>query len=694
MPPEAVFICHRFPNLAVMGQKKTVFIVGLILLCLNVSFGQSAIDSLKRLVQIANERANRAELQEELGFTWEGIGYPDSAIFCYQSAYKSYSELDDSTSMARTLESLGVNSWFLGDYTKALSFYSQALQIDSALADNSRMSGDWNNLGLIHFELGNFVQSMQRYQQALQGFRRDSTNHAPEIGRCQLNLGITFMMLGLYEPATQHLTMAVRVLKQTGDYEGENASYLTMADVLIAMGLLGKAEGYLRQAIIISANYKDTVGLALAFNNMGEVFLQADKPDSANTYFLRSLNLKKRAKLDRKLASTLRNLGEQLVSQGKNEKARSFFEQALLKQEFYGDLEGQARTLLHLGLTETSNKTAEDRLLKGLEIAEKIQAQKLRVQLLLAIKELFEQHGDIANALEYANRYSTLKDSLDSDGIRLKVAALEALYQKAEQERAISVLEQENAAQNLVNERQRAKSNQQLWIYFISLIIIVSAILIYLQYLKYRNRRKQEIATLNAEFEERNRIARDLHDNLGAHLFALQYQLGNKDYTEKPLKNLQEDVQSVLKKVSAIVGQLYIREDQETPFSARLKSQILRWSDAFNLKLQYENEVEPALNLLSQVSQHQLQMVISEIMKNAKHHGESNSMRIYFFEHSSWINCALQDDGKGFQINGTKTGIGLESIKRRVEFLAGEVKIDSKPGLGTTYSIQIPIPNG
>jgi two-component system NarL family sensor kinase len=85
--------------------------------------------------------------------------------------------------------------------------------------------------------------------------------------------------------------------------------------------------------------------------------------------------------------------------------------------------------------------------------------------------------------------------------------------------------------------------------------------------------------------------------------------------------------------------------------------------------------------------------IIQEMVNNTLKHAKANKMELSLSMVPGSLQLEYKDDGVGFDLN-EKLGIdsiGLKSIQSRVNFLNGEMKIDSKPGDGVKYSIHIPI---
>ena len=85
--------------------------------------------------------------------------------------------------------------------------------------------------------------------------------------------------------------------------------------------------------------------------------------------------------------------------------------------------------------------------------------------------------------------------------------------------------------------------------------------------------------------------------------------------------------------------------------------------------------------------------VLQELISNTFKYADANNIRIKFsFEKSGKeMMFEYEDDGKGFDLSQVRKGVGLESIRSRVEYYKGTVKYDTSPGKGMIAVIKMPV---
>jgi signal transduction histidine kinase len=205
------------------------------------------------------------------------------------------------------------------------------------------------------------------------------------------------------------------------------------------------------------------------------------------------------------------------------------------------------------------------------------------------------------------------------------------------------------------------------------------------------NQRIEELATL----EERNRIARDIHDSLGHALVALNIQMETaltlwRDDPEKAYGFLVEAKQlgsNALKAVRQSVSDM--RSD---PLQGRvLEDAIVVLAEEFQRTTGILPEHQIHLNHpLSQPISTVVYRVVQESLTNICKHAHATAVSIQIQAVNSMLHLKIQDNGKGFQVNANRSGFGLQGMRERVTALGGNLEITSEPGHGCCITASLP----
>lgn len=198
--------------------------------------------------------------------------------------------------------------------------------------------------------------------------------------------------------------------------------------------------------------------------------------------------------------------------------------------------------------------------------------------------------------------------------------------------------------------------------------------------------RKITSAILKTQEQERQRIAEDLHDELGSSLAALKLRLQKTGLEQEAL----DDIIKVIDKASAdtrnISHNLMPPEFANTSLSNLLSNYYKRLNSESNIDFHFH--ISGDKQHLSKEDELVIYRIVMELTGNILKHANADQATIQLVYYDNHLEIMAEDDGKGF---GTDqgTGIGMKNIQSRIDYLNGELKIDSGAG-GTTIMIQVP----
>jgi signal transduction histidine kinase len=86
-------------------------------------------------------------------------------------------------------------------------------------------------------------------------------------------------------------------------------------------------------------------------------------------------------------------------------------------------------------------------------------------------------------------------------------------------------------------------------------------------------------------------------------------------------------------------------------------------------------------------------MVLKESLANVSKHAQARKVVVGLMVGNGELRIAIADDGCGFETNGHFAGSGLRNIRERTEQAGGSMKLESRPGSGTTVTVTIPMGN-
>ncbi len=216
--------------------------------------------------------------------------------------------------------------------------------------------------------------------------------------------------------------------------------------------------------------------------------------------------------------------------------------------------------------------------------------------------------------------------------------------------------------------------------------------------------KEQELTAIDAmiagQEKERQRLANDLHDNLGSTLATvkLHFQHLKNNWDNPRVENIEE----LYTHTDSLLGEAYqkvrtIAHEKNSGVMANqgllpaIKKLAKKVSNGKELHIEVQDYgLEERLDNTLEIS---IFRMIQELITNTIKHANASEIHISLTNHDSLLNIIIEDNGKGFdaKVLPKKEGMGLTTIEKRVEHLEGTFEIDSTKGKGTNIIINIPI---
>jgi signal transduction histidine kinase/ligand-binding sensor domain-containing protein len=199
-----------------------------------------------------------------------------------------------------------------------------------------------------------------------------------------------------------------------------------------------------------------------------------------------------------------------------------------------------------------------------------------------------------------------------------------------------------------------------------------------------------------AVVEERNRLARDLHDSAKQRAFAALAQIGavnsllrsDPRKAQAALAEAETLVYEVIEELTFLIQEMYPVALKEKGLAAMLREYLYEWESRNEIRVDYsvENERRVPLNI-----EQALYRVTQEALANVARHSQARRVSISLVYFPGQVTVRIADDGKGFDAQNRPAGIGLRSMRERIQMIGGTLQIDSEPGKGTSLFAWAPL---
>jgi two-component system, NarL family, sensor histidine kinase LiaS len=214
-----------------------------------------------------------------------------------------------------------------------------------------------------------------------------------------------------------------------------------------------------------------------------------------------------------------------------------------------------------------------------------------------------------------------------------------------------------------------------------------------------KNARLLEESKALAVLEERNRLARDLHDAVKQQLFGLNLTLGavkqllktQPETASLQLENASQLASQTLNEMDTIIKQLRPVSLERKDLSAALQDLLEQWAMQAGIKTHFDVSDADVNSRLPLAHEQCLYRVAQEALQNVAKHAGAKNVRLELSYLPNNVTLSIRDDGKGFDTSRQRSHtLGLRSMKERAEALGGRLELYSDKN-GTQLSVTLPL---
>ncbi|MBK8502719.1 MAG: sensor histidine kinase [Saprospiraceae bacterium] len=587
-----------------------------------------------------------------------------------------------------------------------------------ALHDSFHQAVANHYFGLVNRLESNYSDALKHFQDALLLFQKDTLR--PENGLGPIfNIGVVYQTIGDFEKALQYFYRELDLRNQVSMSQGYGNTLNSIGVTLKKMGNYQQARDIYSQALEKCLEAGDSVDLSNIYNNRGQAReLMGDYVGALDDYRL-SLQIDTKDGYKSGIASSYESMSRIYLNFNQLDSARYF---ALEAYQIRQDL-GQLQELIQSGhnMVEVSLKTG--RLDDAWMYAElttpkcnQLGLPDLVMTNYALLADIYRMKGDPLLEGEALRAQLAWKDSLHNKQTHEAAQNLQIRYETKEKEHALASLQNENELNNLLILRQRKWQLTLLIALGLLTFLLVLAVRFYqlkieshqlkreqdqliekqkIKDIEAENKILQMNAMLRGEEAERLRIAKDLHDGLGALLATVKFHFASVQKKIQVLSDLKlyQKANQLLDNACSEVRRIAHNMMPDALSKLGLIQALEDLVEALRLE-GYKVTVE-TINMDQQLPEEVELMVyriVQELINNISKHAKADTIIVQLSIHDQQLTISVEDDGCGFDINRTTDGIGLKNLRSRVAYLGGILEIDSVDKIGTTTNVVIPVP--
>lgn len=540
----------------------------------------------------------------------------------------------------------------------------------------------------LYFRKNEYEKSNKTYSKANQ-FLANIQNSDSLKAINYLGMGINFMNMSTYDSAFYYYEKSLKIYERVGNIKMAQAVMSNMAQSHYNKGENDKALQIVNQII------KNPHSRGIEMNNYhikANIYGSSGKLDSAMQIDKAMMRKYTDFRKDYLVSSFYNNMGMCYLEKGMIDSALYYCNKSYYIDSIAGTKINMGSNLVLLAniyLSINQPQKAEKCYSKALDIFSDASNSDKKFRLFKMLNDKAIKEKDWAKAV-------ILQDSMMSTYQRTN-------HLKVNQTIEMLKIEYETEKKNQLIETQKLKLNRQQLIILLSTFILGFIALLIFFIFKQREKKnllfmaqqESKVADMliDAEQNERSRIARELHDGVSQKLAVVQMQLSMlKTTSEETAKNINLMLKEVTEDVRGISHNLYPADLNQglIPALEHLCEQnnFVNKSIKFQLKINdslRENKLNKNLDLV-------IFRIVQELTNNALKYSQAKNVTIELEMSNNKIQLQVSDDGIGFTPTNDdeNKGIGLKNISDRIKQISGKFNILSQETQGTKFLIEIP----
>ncbi len=642
------------------------------------------IDSLKAELQKVHSDTTEVRLLTAISQKYYNIS-PDTGIIYGKQALVLAESINDLNGLSDAYNSLGINNAAFGNYEASLDYFEKFLSIKRSLGDREGMAKAYNNMGRIHNMRTDYEQALENHKKSVA--IDESLGNKRGMAISYHNIGIIYYHQGQLARALAYYTKSLHLKDSLGLLHGMANTYMNIGIIYSTQENYPEALEQFRKSLAIMESEKDRSGIAYCYTNIGNIYESKGDYAQGLRYHQQALVIRKNLGDPRGVARSYNHIGSIYNEQEEFDSARIFREKALQIATEIGNKNIESYSLNGLAVIALKQKKypiAQQYAQQSLVLAEEIgNTQNIRnaAQTLHRVAALQNDYSTAYNALL---TYKAAADSLFNEEQTRKITRIEAEYDFKQEKEALQIAQQQQIF--IVEEAQK---RTQLY-YLLGGLLVSIAIAFFVS--RSKNQQRKRLTSI------RNRISRDLHDEVGSTLSSImlygsvaqQSLHDDPEKTSEMIDLMNSKSSETIDSMSDIVWAIDSDKDSLDDLVSRIRDYAYNLESSADYKINIEADPQVAGLDLNMIQRRNIYLILKEAINNAVKYSKGDRIEARIFLEGKLLNVQIQDNGVGFdQTAATHSmgGNGLINMQQRANELMGELIVQSIPDKGTTVKL-------
>ncbi len=625
---------------------------------------------------VAQNQPDTASIEGIKKLIRQSTYYDSVKVFYYGEKAINMAKSQKSLSDEATIyQYYGNFCYFSKNYAKAKTYYQKSIEISEKAGDDKLTNKTKVRINFILVD-ENMLQAEKEFNEILEEAQKNG--YTENQIECLNGLGIIYEQRQMFDKALDYYLKALKIAEETKETYHEAMLLNNIGLIKLYSNQRESAKADFERALKLAYQVEE-LRLALNLhNNLGLVSSELNDFEGAIIHYKKTLQNAHQLGFPVAKGVAHLNLSSQYHKTKNHSEALIYIDSSIYIFKTFNEKNFLPKSyLLKAAILRDSNQLELARIFldTAFILAKQIESLPDEIEAYNIEASLYARNGNFEKAYELHILFHQLKDSLSEVNNKDKVAQLQVLFGKEQLE---SQLENER------NEKQYQAIRTYYLITILVIVFLVVAVLIYLRYVMITRRQQQNYSQKLIENidEERSRISRDLHDDIGQLLSSIKMKV--RMYNTQKVQDivgLEEELGQVIEQTRSISHFLHPSYLEKIGLKRSVASMIENTQQNAGIVCSFEwNDDIEELDIEYKT---QVFRILQECINNTLKHAQASALKIQAQKQNQTYTISYRDNGKGIAENESlQKGIGLKTMEERAKKIGAKITIESSKGKG------------
>lgn len=582
----------------------------------------------------------------------------------------------------------GSFNYYTNDLAEAKKYYAKSIAVGERTKDFKLINSTKIRLNFLILDK-DVLKAENGFKQLLADAQRG--NYIDNQLEIYNGFGIMYEARLMYDKATESYLKGLRMSEKYDKKIPTGYLLNNLALIKLKAKKYAEAKKDLERALALSTETNQPRLRLIVLNNLGLVTHEIKDFKGSVIHYKQTVIEAKKIGFPSGILAAYINLASSCLDNKQLTEASKNVDSALAIVQTYRDPLFLINSFLVRGMVSTEQKdfATVERCIDSIQFYLRTDNDpNFRKELISLQSKLAAAQGNFKLAYDLEQKFSLLSDSIRAVSNENEQTRLQTIYGKERLENELTDSKQRNKILRTKSELKSANYRFTFLVILFIFLLILAVIYI------YNVRKSKRIRSLFSQKlieqidEERSRISKDLHDDIGQSLAVVKSKL-NLYTTGKisQLEGVDTEIGDILEQTRVLSHQLHPTALEKIGLERALNSLVEKTQSGTDMLCSFE--FDPGVKPINMETSSQIYRIIQECISNTIKHARASALKVSIEHRNGELIIQYRDNGIGISDAQNKLGLGLLTIRERAEIIGGRIDLKTGTNKGITLTITI-----